>query len=82
MPQLQYAIGVDLGGTTIKKGIVSSAGKIIAQSKFPSFGDQGPKAVITQIRKSIEAVLPHAKGKIIQGKKSSRDRHRFPGDRR
>jgi len=67
MPQLQYAIGVDLGGTTIKTGVVNSAGKIIAQSKFPSFGDQGPKAVIMQIRKSIEAVLPHAKGKNLRG---------------
>ena len=67
MPQLHYAIGVDLGGTTIKTGIVSSDGKIIFQSKFPSFGEQGPKAVITQIRKSIEEVLPHAKGKTLRG---------------
>ncbi len=67
MPQLQYAIGVDLGGTTIKTGIVSSDGKIIVQSKFPTLGEQGPKTVIGQIRKSIEEVLPHAKGKTLRG---------------
>ncbi len=67
MPQLHYAIGVDLGGTTIKTGIVSSEGKIIAQSKFPTLGEQGPKAVIAQIRKSIEEVLIRTKGKTLRG---------------
>src|SRR5208283_874603 len=67
MPQLHYAIGVDLGGTTIKTGIVSSDGKIIAQSKFPTLGEQGPKAVIGQIRKSIDEVLAHTKGKTLRG---------------
>ena len=67
MPQLQYAIGVDLGGTTIKTGIVSSDGEIIFQSKFPTLGEQGPKTVIGQIRKSIEEVLARAKGKTLRG---------------
>ncbi len=67
MTQLQYAIGVDLGGTTIKTGIVSSDGEIIFQSKFPTLGEQGPKTVIGQIRKSIEEVLARAKGKTLRG---------------
>jgi len=67
MSHVRYAIGVDLGGTTIKTGIVSSAGKIFAQSKFPTLGEQGPKAVIAQIRRSIDEVLVHAKGKKIGG---------------
>ncbi|MGA9407330.1 MAG: ROK family protein [Bacteroidota bacterium] len=67
MPQLDYAVGVDLGGTTIKTGVVSSEGKIIARSKFPTLGEQGPKAVISQIRKSIEGVLVSAKGKNLLG---------------
>lgn len=71
MSQLHYAIGVDLGGTTIKTGIVNSGGKIIAQSKFPSLGDQGPKAVIAQIRQSIEEVLPSAREKLFEGSASA-----------
>ncbi len=67
MPQLHYAIGVDLGGTTIKTGVVSSDGKIVARSKFPTLGEHGPKTVIDQIRKSIEEVLVHAKGKTLRG---------------
>jgi len=67
MPHLHYAIGVDLGGTTIKTGIVSSDGKIIAQSKFPTLGEKGPKAVISQIRRSIDEILPNAKGKHLRG---------------
>ncbi len=67
MPRLQYAIGVDLGGTTIKTGLVSSDGKIIVQSKYPTLGDHGPKAVIGQIQRSIEEVFPSAKGKKLRG---------------
>lgn len=67
MSKLHYAVGVDFGGTSIKTGLVSSEGKIIAQSRFPTFGEKGPKAVLSQMRKSIEDVLAQAKKKPIRG---------------
>ena len=67
MSQLKYAIGVDLGATTVKTGLVSSEGKILVQTKLPTLGERGPKAVIQQIRKSVEEIQVHAKGKRLKG---------------
>lgn len=64
---INYAIGVDLGGTTIKTGLVDSSGKIIFQSKLPTLGEQGPKIVVAQIQKSIKEVMGKAKGKSPRG---------------
>ena len=67
MSKLHYAIGVDLGGTTIKTGVVDSNGKIIFQTKLPTLGEQGPKIVVAQIQKSIKEVMGKAKGKSLRG---------------
>jgi glucokinase len=63
----QLAIGVDLGGTTVKTGLINSDGTILAQSKLPTLAEQDPQAVIGQIVRSINEVLPHANGKEIAG---------------
>ncbi len=67
MSQIHYAVGVDFGGTTIKTGLISSEGKIIAQAKVPTMGDEGPKIVIQQMQKSIAEVLTHAKKGKLRG---------------
>lgn len=62
----KYAIGVDLGGTNIKIGIVSDQGKLIKSTSIKTEADGGPKKVIANISKGINAIL--AKNKIkIQG---------------
>jgi glucokinase len=61
----KIAIGVDLGGTTIKTGLVSERGKILYQNKFPSHSDRGPVAVVQQIVRSVRDAMEHKpKGKI------------------
>lgn len=45
--------GIDIGGTTIKAGIVSTDGTILCQNKFPTLADQGPKAVVRQINEAL-----------------------------
>ena len=67
MSQLNYAIGVDLGATTVKTGLVSSEGKILIQTKLPTLGERGPRMVIQQIRKSIEEIRERANGKRLKG---------------
>lgn len=62
-----YAIGIDLGGTTVKTALVDSNGKIIAQSKLPTRAQENPAAVIEQVKKSINEVLVHAKGNEVSG---------------
>lgn len=67
MKPAKFAIGVDLGATTVKTGVVSSAGKILYQNKFPTNGEIGPRAVFKQIESSVHDALLHAKGKKVAG---------------
>jgi len=65
MPKSEkYAIGVDLGGTSIKVGIVSREGKIIKKVALPTLAEKGPDKVILQIKKGIKEIIAHNKLKI------------------
>jgi glucokinase len=63
----KLVVGVDLGGTTVKTGLITSNGEILALSKLPTLADDGPKAVLGQIRKSIEEVTAHAGPAEVSG---------------
>ncbi|MCZ7603887.1 MAG: ROK family protein [Melioribacteraceae bacterium] len=60
----RYAIGVDLGGTSIKFGLVNELGKIKNKFSLETNAAKGPQAVIDQIIKGI-AKLNDSKYKII-----------------
>ncbi len=47
-----YAIGVDLGGTSLRAALVSSDGKILDKTKVPSSGD-----VMSSLRNSVEGLI-------------------------
>ena len=64
MAKTKYAVGVDLGGTSIKVGLVSEDGKIINKTSLDSLAKEGPEAVVGQIMKGIDEVLKGVKGKI------------------
>jgi len=59
-----YAIGVDLGGTYIKLGIVNEKGKIVKKAFLPTKAEKGPKTVIKQIKKGIKELLQDKEYKI------------------
>ena len=60
----KYAIGVDLGGTNIKIGIVTDKGKLIKKTSIKTEAEGGPKRVISNIQKGIEEILIKNKYKI------------------
>ena len=60
----KYAIGVDLGGTNIKIGIVTDKGKLIKKTSIKTEAEGGPKKVISNIKKGIEEILVKNKFKI------------------
>jgi glucokinase len=60
----KYTLGVDLGGTSIKTGIVSEKGKIIKKISVESKSADGPDAVVEQIKKAINELLKKSKKKI------------------
>ena len=51
---VKYAIGVDLGGTNIKIGIVTDKGKLTKKISVKTEAEAGPKKVISNIQKGIE----------------------------
>ncbi len=62
--KIKYALGIDLGGTSIKFGIVSRLGKILYKASLPSGAELGPAAVISQIKKGVKQIFKLKKVKI------------------
>lgn len=60
----KYALGVDLGGTNIKFGIVSQKGKLIKKFSISSKAEAGPEKVVKQIKIGIKEILTENKKKI------------------
>ena len=50
-------LGIDLGGTNIKAGVVRDDGKIIARSSVPTEREKGPENGVTQMVVAINQVL-------------------------
>jgi glucokinase len=53
----KIAVGVDLGGTAIKAGLVNPQGKILRDTTIPAEANQGPTHVIEQIIKSVHQLI-------------------------
>ncbi len=54
---MALAIGIDLGGTDIKAGVVSQAGEIIYRTKVPTKGNEGGPAVIQRMEDLVGEIL-------------------------
>ncbi|MBE3594922.1 MAG: ROK family glucokinase [Candidatus Carbobacillus altaicus] len=51
---MRYALGVDLGGTAIKFGLVSEKGEIVERHQTPTPVDEGSPAIIQKIVEGIQ----------------------------
>ena len=60
----KYAVGVDLGGTNIKLGIVSNTGKLIKKISIRTEAENGPKKVIENITNGIKELTAKSNYKI------------------
>jgi glucokinase len=50
-------LGFDVGGTSIKLGIVDNAGRALAQTSVPTLEDQGPQGAVKRSRAAVEELL-------------------------
>lgn len=62
-----YAIGVDLGGTTLKAGIVTEDGSIVHEQSVMTEADKGPERVAHQIAEIIETISKEVNGTELRG---------------
>ena len=51
---MQYAIGIDVGGTSVKLGIVNTEGKITESWEIPTRTEDGGKNILPDIAKSVK----------------------------
>ena len=57
MSQPSIVAGIDLGGTKIRVGLVSTEGKVMLAETWPTPGEQGPDAVIRCIAEGVQDLL-------------------------
>ena len=50
---MRFSVGIDLGGTNIKAGLVSELGEIIQDIITPTNADSGEKAIASRISHTI-----------------------------
>ena len=53
----KFAVGVDIGGTNIKLGIISETGGIVKKGMVETKAEGGPDSVVSQIKKGINELL-------------------------
>jgi glucokinase len=62
----RYFIGVDLGGTNIKFGIVSEKGKVLHKGMLSAQANLGRESILNNIKKAIEESLTFAQQKKLR----------------
>lgn len=50
--------GIDVGGTSIKIGLITTDGKIIAESSIPTLNEKGPEDAIARVRLTVTEMSP------------------------
>ncbi len=63
VPKKKYAIGIDLGGQSVKGALVDSKGKIIFENVYPTERKKGPKHVIGKTRQLVHELAHYGKQK-------------------
>lgn len=54
---MKYRVGIDLGGTNIKAGIVNEAYKIIREASVPTLTGRSPEAIMDDMAGLVETLL-------------------------
>lgn len=62
-PDKQYAVGIDIGGTTTKFGIVNRNGKILEQDRIPSNAHEAVEEFIDDLYEKLGPMIDRVGGK-------------------
>ena len=55
-----YYVGIDLGGTSVKAGLVSEEGKILCKATCPTLVERGARPVVDDMAKLVLEVVEKA----------------------
>ena len=62
---MKMAIGVDLGGTNIKAGVVNEEGRVLEQATVPTLALEGPEAVVNRIVRLVGDLRGKISGSLL-----------------
>ena len=62
-----FSVGVDLGATTVKSGVVDGKGIILHQVVAETKANEGPEVVVKQIASTIDGLLRHCSMEDVAG---------------
>ena len=51
---MNYCFGIDIGGTTVKIGLVSEAGEILSRWEVPTRKGSDPSGLLEDVKASLE----------------------------
>ena len=60
LTMVRHAIGIDLGGTSVKYAVVASSGEVLFNGQLPALAQESAEAVLGQILKGVEACREYA----------------------
>ncbi|NKN80860.1 ROK family protein, partial [Weissella cibaria] len=63
----RYAVGVDLGGTSIKAALVEQGQGLVRETTRPTYAEEGPQQVITRLGDIVEELIEAAPDHEIAG---------------
>lgn len=63
----EYAVGIDLGGTNLKAGLVERGKGLLHKDRMPTEAEQGPDHVIQQIATLARSVIDKAPNQTVVG---------------
>ena len=67
MKIMKQAIGIDLGGTSVKYALVNETGDVRFEGKLPSRADESAEAVLEQLSRAADVVLHSARNAGLDG---------------
>lgn len=62
---MDFAIGIDIGGTNLKVGIVDCQGNVVARLSQPVGGDKSSEGVVGQIAALVEGLRQKSPGPVL-----------------
>ena len=65
MEKREVFVGVDLGGTNIKVGLVTPNGEVIAENSIPTEADGGVAHVLDRMAGGVRGLMERAKGGVV-----------------
>ncbi|MDO4551683.1 MAG: ROK family protein [Planctomycetia bacterium] len=57
MKELKYYLGIDLGGTNTKIGLVDEEGIVVYKGSVPTYIEEGPRAACERVAAKVEVIL-------------------------